>query len=98
MNKNINKLKRLYSKNNETKPATKRQCRNENEKRRRDLSTQLITNLKDILLIENTSDTNEDNTKLDKASVLGQTVTFLKKHQQNIKNKTKLAIPNSQNS
>ncbi|CAF4371209.1 unnamed protein product, partial [Adineta steineri] len=84
--------------NNETKPATKRQCRNENEKRRRDLSTQLITNLKDILLIENTSDTNEDNTKLDKASVLGQTVTFLKKHQQNIKNKTKLALPNSQNS
>ncbi|CAF4092300.1 unnamed protein product, partial [Adineta steineri] len=74
------------------------QSRNENEKRRRDLSTQLITNLKDILVIENTSDTNEDNTKLDKASVLRQTVTFLQKYQQNIKNKTKLIIPNLQNS
>ncbi|CAF0845318.1 unnamed protein product [Adineta steineri] len=98
MNTNINKLKRLYSKNNAIKLLARRQFRNENEKRRRDLSTQLITNLKDILLIENTSDTNEDNTKLDKASVLGQTVTFLKKHQQNIKNKTKLALPNLQNS
>ncbi|CAF4227032.1 unnamed protein product, partial [Adineta steineri] len=64
MNKNINKLKRLYSKNNAIKLLARRQFRNENEKRRRDLSTQLITNLKDILLIENTSDTNEDNTKL----------------------------------
>ncbi|CAF1201229.1 unnamed protein product [Adineta steineri] len=88
MDRNINTLKRLHPK----------QSRNENEKRRRDLSTQLITNLKDILVIENTSDTNEDNTKLDKASVLRQTVTFLQKYQQNIKNKTKLIIPNLQNS
>ncbi|CAF1317353.1 unnamed protein product [Adineta steineri] len=98
MDRNINILKRLHPKNKNTSPLTKRQFRNENEKRRRDLSTQLITSLKDILLIENTSDTNEDNTKLDKASVLRQTVTFLQKYQQNIKNKTKLIVPNLQNS
>ncbi|CAF1445984.1 unnamed protein product [Adineta steineri] len=98
MDRNINTLKRLHPKNKNTSPLTKRQSRNENEKRRRDLSTQLITSLKDILLIENTSDTNEDNTKLDKASVLRQTVTFLQKYQQNIKNKTQLTVPNLQNS
>ncbi|CAF1032423.1 unnamed protein product [Adineta steineri] len=98
MNRNTNKLKRIYSKNNAIKLLARRQFRNENEKRRRDLSTQLITNLKDILFIENTSDTNEENTKLDKASVLRQTVTFLEKYQQNIKNKTKLVLPKLQNS
>ncbi|CAF1179687.1 unnamed protein product [Adineta steineri] len=80
------------------KPLTKREFRNENEKRRRDLSTQLIANLKDILLIENTSDADEENTKFDKTSILRQTVTFLEKYQQNIKNKKKLVVPNFQNS
>ncbi|CAF3889790.1 unnamed protein product [Adineta steineri] len=114
MNRSRNKSQRLHSKNNAIKLLARRQFRNKNEKRRRDLSTQLITNLKDILLIENTSDTNEENTKLDKASVLGQTVTFLEKHQHSktynhilkyklknnldIKNKTKLVLPNLQNS
>ncbi|CAF1105674.1 unnamed protein product [Adineta steineri] len=95
MDRNINKLKRLHSKNNGMKSLTKRELRNENEKRRRDLSTQLIANLKDILLIENTSDTNEENTKFDKISVLRRTVTFLEKYQQS---KTKLVVPNFQNS
>ncbi|CAF0889015.1 unnamed protein product [Adineta steineri] len=98
MNRSRNKSQRLHSKNNAIKLLARRQFRNENEKRRRDLSTQLITNLKDILLIEHTSDRNEENTKLDKASVLGQTVTFLEKHQHNIKNKTKLVLSNLQNS
>ncbi|CAF0854409.1 unnamed protein product [Adineta steineri] len=84
MNRNTNKLKRIYSRNSDIESPAKRQFRNENEKRRRDLSTQLTTNLRDILLVTKPSDTNEENTKLDKGSVLRQTVTFLQKHQQNI--------------
>ncbi|CAF1257354.1 unnamed protein product [Adineta steineri] len=52
----------MLGKNNDTKAATKRQFRNETEKRRRDLFTQLITNLKDVLLVKKPADTNEENT------------------------------------
>ncbi|CAF3597070.1 unnamed protein product [Adineta steineri] len=82
MNRNINKLKRLHSKNNDVESSAKRQFHNETEKRRRDLFTQLITNLRDILLIKKPSDTNEENTKLDRPSILYQTATFLEKHKQ----------------
>ncbi|CAF0854206.1 unnamed protein product [Adineta steineri] len=97
MNRNTNKLKRIFSKNSDIESPAKRQFRNENEKRRRDLSTQLITNLRDILLVTKPDDANEENTKLDKASVLRQTVTFLQKHQQNLTNEIQLIISDLQN-
>lgn len=68
-----------------------RQFRNENEKRRRDLFSQLIQNLEDILDIDksdstqtkSTTTTNPNN-KLDKASILRETASFLRKHQNSI--------------
>lgn len=65
-----------------------RQFRNENEKRRRDLFSQLISNLEDILNIDKlslkddqTSKIQSQTNKLDKASILRETAIFLRKHQ-----------------
>ena len=74
-----------------------RQFRNENEKRRRDLFSQLIQNLEDILDLEkkplpsssvsSSSQSNPTNkttsltNKLDKASILRETAIYLRKHQ-----------------
>ncbi len=58
-----------------------RKCRNENEKRRRDLFSQLIVNLETILNIDKESSSIDQTTKLDKASILRETAVYLKKHQ-----------------
>jgi len=57
-----------------------RQIRNENEKRRRDLFSQLITNLGDVISTNRTSSSNQLN-KLSKNAILRQTVAFLQQHQ-----------------
>ena len=57
-----------------------RKFRNENEKRRRDLFSQLISSLENILNIDKTSSSVIPTTKLDKASILRETVVYLKKH------------------
>ncbi|CAF1032462.1 unnamed protein product [Adineta steineri] len=62
MNRNTNKLKRVRSRKNNIETPAKRQFLKETEKRRRDLFAQSITNLRDILLIQKPSDTNEENT------------------------------------
>ncbi|CAF4308643.1 unnamed protein product, partial [Adineta steineri] len=66
------------------------------DRRRRDLFTQLITNLKDILLIKKPTDTNEENTKLDKASILCQAATFLEQHKDDLTHEIKLVTPTLQ--
>ncbi|CAF1089802.1 unnamed protein product [Adineta steineri] len=96
MNRNRNQLKRIHSKNNDIESPAKRQFRNETEKRRRDLFTQLITNLKDILLVKKPTDTNEENTKLDKASILCQAATFLEQHKDDLTHEIKLVTPTLQ--
>ena len=61
-----------------------RQCRNENEKRRRDSFSKLITNLEDILDVKKKSSSNNENNKLDKATILHETVLYLQNHHQSI--------------
>ncbi|CAF0845334.1 unnamed protein product [Adineta steineri] len=80
MNRNTNKLKRVRSRKNNIESPAKRQFLKETEKHRRDLFAQSITNLRDVLLIQKPSDTNEENTKLDKTSILCQAATFLEEH------------------
>lgn len=62
-----------------------RQFRNENEKRRRDLFSKLITNLEDLLSIKQNSSLNDQTNKFDKASILRQTAQYLHKHRQCMK-------------
>lgn len=92
MNTSNNKAKRSCSSEDSKRSPAKRQHRNENEKRRRDLFSQLISNLEDILNIDiNKSLSNQQtnkisslNNKLDKASILSETAQFLRKHQNDI--------------
>jgi hypothetical protein len=56
-----------------------RRIRNENEKRRRDLFSQLITNLGDVISTKTNSSSNEQN-KLSKNSILRQTVAYFQQH------------------
>ncbi|CAF4069546.1 unnamed protein product [Adineta steineri] len=97
MNRNTNKLKRVRSRKNNIESPAKRQFLKETEKHRRDLFAQSITNLRDVLLIQKPSDTNEENTKLDKTSILCQAATFLEEHKHNLTNETKSVISNMQN-
>ncbi len=82
----------FFSEDSKRSP-TKRQYRNENEKRRRDLFSQLIGNLEDILSIDKNSSsdnkTSSQTNKLDKASILRETAGFLRKHQDSKNSKTK---------
>ncbi len=64
-----------------------RRIRNENEKRRRDLFSQLIGSLEDILHIDQQSSTDDQinkksspSNKSDKASILRETADYLRKH------------------
>ncbi|CAF3393718.1 unnamed protein product [Rotaria socialis] len=94
MNKSTKKLKRTHSKSDAKQSPSKRQFRNENEKRRRDLFSKLITNLEDLLSIKQICPTNDQNNKFDKASILRQTVQYLQKHRHHLTNDEKVEVSN----
>ncbi|CAF1013295.1 unnamed protein product [Rotaria magnacalcarata] len=94
MNKNTKKLKRTHSKSDAKQSPSKRQFRNENEKRRRDLFSKLITNLEDLLSIKQICSTNDQNNKFDKASILRQTVQYLQKHRHHLTNDEEIELSN----
>ncbi|CAF4929527.1 unnamed protein product [Rotaria sp. Silwood1] len=94
MNKNPKKVKRIHSRNDTKQSPSKRQFRNENEKRRRDLFSKLITNLEDLLSIKKTCSSNEQTNKFDKASILRQTVQYLQKHHHFLTNDEKVELSN----
>ncbi|CAF1061004.1 unnamed protein product [Adineta ricciae] len=88
------KSKRTLS-NESTKPSSsKRKFRNENEKRRRDLFSQLIANLENILNIEKDVSSNDQTNKLDKASILRETAIYLRKHQNDLTHEINLSKTN----
>ncbi|CAF1170690.1 unnamed protein product [Rotaria sordida] len=91
MNKSNTNLKRTHTIEDSKHAPAKRQFRNENEKRRRDLFSQLVANLEDILNIEKKSSSDDQinktssssssqTNKLDKASILCETAIYLRKH------------------
>ncbi|CAF1219893.1 unnamed protein product [Rotaria sordida] len=94
MNRNTKKLKRIHSKNDPKQSPSKRQFRNENEKRRRDLFSKLITNLEELLSIKKTCSSNDQINKFDKASILRQTVQYLQKHHHYLTNDEKVELSN----
>ncbi|CAF0915426.1 unnamed protein product [Adineta steineri] len=84
MNTTNRKSKRERSKEVSKRSPAKRKFRNESEKRRRDLFSQLITSLENILNIDKNSSSTDQSNKSDKASVLRETTLYLKKHQNDL--------------
>ncbi|CAF3822554.1 unnamed protein product [Adineta steineri] len=84
MNTTNRKSKRERSKEVSKRSPAKRKFRNESEKRRRDLFSQLITSLENILNIDKNSSSTDQTNKSDKASVLRETTLYLKKHQNDL--------------
>ncbi|CAF0931044.1 unnamed protein product [Adineta steineri] len=70
--------------NRKFKRERSKKFRNESEKRRRDLFSQLITSLENILNIDKNSSSTDQSNKSDKASVLRETTLYLKKHQNDL--------------
>ncbi|CAF0905064.1 unnamed protein product [Adineta steineri] len=84
MNTTNRKSKRERSKEVSKRSPAKRKFRNESEKRRRDLFSQLISSLENILNIDKNSSSTDQTNKSDKASVLRETALYLKKHQNDL--------------
>jgi len=97
MSSKSNRLKRSLTNDESRKSPTKRQFRNENEKRRRDLFSQLITNLEEILEIPSKSSSinSSPTNKLDKASILRETSIYLRRHQNHPSNSSSTSISSS---
>ncbi|UJR34321.1 hypothetical protein I4U23_021724 [Adineta vaga] len=96
MNSSNSKSKRTLSNEDAKRSSSKRKFRNENEKRRRDLFSQLIINLENILNIEKSSSSTEQTNKLDKASILRETAIYLRKHQEHLTHEINFSKMNSQ--
>ncbi|CAF1444720.1 unnamed protein product [Adineta steineri] len=78
------KSKREHSKEESKRSPAKRKFRNENEKRRRDLFSQLISSLENILNIDKKPSSTDQTSKLDKASILRETAVYLKNRQNDL--------------